>query len=151
MTDIDPTSTIPVLDLEMLHFRRRHGDIEAFGTWYGPENRPCLVLMRRGDYGADTARVTPCIFPQANAWIFSEEIGDPREAVHSLASMAHHLGLSAFQQLDMFRLLSIVRENLQDWITIPPKPKDKVEVKADAILTDRTTGKEKHAEIMGDV
>lgn len=150
MSNLDFDSTIPALDLEMYHFRRSYGDIEAFGTWFGRERRPCLVLLRKGDYGRGAERVRPCVFPLENAWIYAESVGDPIAAAHSLARMAPYLGIDLTSTLQMTRLMSIMRDLMGDWLSIPPKPRDKMEVRADAILTNLETGKTRTAEIMDD-
>lgn len=140
----------PTLDLTRYAWRQKHGDLVVFGTWrYDADENdwvPCMVILpalfRRG-------YAVPCIVTLDLAWIWSEEEGDPRYAAEIAAQFCEALGLPVTLS-NGIRILSIVRDHIEDMVKrIPPKPPEKVVV-ADAILTNER-GKQLHSEIVEDV
>ncbi|BBZ94313.1 hypothetical protein BRDID11004_47840 [Bradyrhizobium diazoefficiens] len=146
----------PALDLTKYAFRQQHGDITVLGTWWlGDKDRaegywPCLVLvptfrMMIGD------SYVPCVVTLDLAWIWSEEHGDPAFALDTAMSFAQSLGLEVSRHT-CFRILSIIRDHIEDLIKrIPPRPTSHQDFVADILITDKTTGRERHAEIKDDV
>lgn len=136
-------STRIALDLTRYAFRRQHGDITVYGTWFGEQQRPALVLVP--SYREGFERVTPCVVPLENAWKWSEEVGDQQDAVQTAFQFAECLGLDGFNRFTLLRILSIVRDELGELLKIPPKPTEAVVV-ADAFRTDEN-GNVRHFEI----
>lgn len=131
------------LDLTKTHFTQQHGDITVHGSWYGEQQKPCLVLVPSFRMGFE--KVTPCIVPLESAWAWSEEEGEPRHTVQMALQFASCLGLDGFNRFTLMRILTIVRDHLGDLMKIPPKPHD-FAVVADAFRTDRD-GRVHHIEI----
>ncbi|MCE7797865.1 hypothetical protein LWE61_15035 [Sphingobium sufflavum] len=130
------------LDLTRYHGRFRHGDITVYATWFGDELHPCLVIVPTHMEGHE--KVTPCVVMQRNAWIWTEEIGEPRHAVRTSFQFCQHLRITPSPQM-CIRITSIIRDHLGDLLTIPPAPFERVVV-ADAVRID-SDGKEHHAEV----
>lgn len=132
------------LDLTKTHFEHRHGDITVFGTWFGRERQPALVLIRTDRIGSEGA--IPCVIPMRLAWLWSESAGDGAHCACSSIIFAENLGQNTANVRDVMRITSIIREHIGDLLTIPPTPEHRVIV-ADAIRIDRESGKQHHAEI----
>lgn len=128
------------LDLTRYAFRHQRGDLTLYGTWFGKDNpRPCLVLT------ATYRRTVPCVVLLENAWLWSDEVGDPGHCARSSVNFAQYLGLDYTNQITCMRVTSLIQDHLGDLIAMPPKPNERIVV-ADAILTDEH-GKERHAEV----
>lgn len=135
----------PILDLAIWHRRQQHGDISTFLTWLGDTRRtPALVLVRTGRLGHEGA--IPCIVPLTRAWVWSEDIGDPRQAARATTDFAASLGLNPHNPTDCIRVMSIIRDHLGDLVLMPPKPVE-ARVVADAIRIDEN-GREHHDEVI---
>lgn len=139
----------PAMDLSKYAWRQRHGDVIAYGTWWlGDKDRaegywPCLVLLRDGG-GA------PCVVTLDLAWIWSEEEGSPEFALETAKSFALSLGLTV-DWPNIYRITSIIRDHLEDLIKrIPPRPTSHQDVVADILITEKQSGRERHAEIKDD-
>lgn len=134
------------LNLSQYHFVQRHGDLTAFGTWYGTEQqRPALVLVRTNAV-ISHERVTPVVIPMDNLWIWSEEVGDPAHCAQACYRFAPSLGLDPYNSVSMMRIASIVRDHIGDVMSMPTEPTGEFRVVADALMTD-ADGKETHKEI----
>jgi hypothetical protein len=133
------------IDLNLTLWSRTKGDITVYGTWIMTTGRPCLVLLRT-DWKPG-AQAIPCIVPLDQAWLWDENTGDPVHAAHTTVQFAHALGLNVLNPREMIRLTSIIREHLGDLLRMPPLPDTEAEVVADAIVTNRVTGKTIEAEI----
>ncbi|MBI1202619.1 MAG: hypothetical protein GC182_08930 [Rhodopseudomonas sp.] len=135
-----------VIDLTKNAWVKRHGDLTVFGTWYNDREDgwlPCLVIL-------PTFRpATPCVVMMDLSWIWSEEAGDPAWAADVSSGFAESLGLSPDKKT-CIRIAMIIRDHLGDLLTIPPRPADAMQIVADAIVKTQD-GKERHAEIMGNV
>lgn len=139
----------PAIDLTRHHWRHRHGDIDAYGTWFlgadsGP--RPCLVLIHAHNY----ARTTPCAVRLEDAWRWSEEIGDPADAARYALAFAEALGLGATPSAAI-RVRGIIVDHLGDLINMPPMPNAMREatVIGEAKVTSREGGEVvKHHELV---
>lgn len=128
------------LDLTQNAWKRQHGDITVYGTWYGEHLKPCIVLVP-----AHRQIVKPCVVLLDNAWMWSEEIGEPGHCARTAMVFAEYLGLDHLSAMTVQRIASIIRDSLSDLIGIKPKPTDNIVV-ADALWTD-TDGKRRHAEV----
>jgi len=137
-------STRIVLDLTKHHFCRKAGDLTVYGSWYGEQNRPCLVLVPANH--SDANSYAPFIVPIDNAWIWSEEVGVPALQVESASNACRALGMDFLNRFTLLKILCAIRDNMGDLLKMPPKPTESVIV-ADAFRTDHATGKVKHIEI----
>lgn len=140
------------LDLSKRAWLKSHGDVTAIGTWIVIEgrHRPCLVLIRTAEEMSD--HTMPCVVTVDKAWIWSEDIGDPRLAAHMAFGFAQALRLSEHDPHTIIRIAGIVHDHLGDLLHIPPyRPADNANVVAELTVTDRNTGKSREAEIDIDV
>lgn len=132
------------LDLTRYAFKRTFGDITAYGTWYGKEHDPVLVLIPT--YRQSHEKTTPCVVPLTNAWKWDEMMGDPEGCAHTCVKFASLMGFDPLSRITAQRIASIIRDNIGDLLHIPPKPVEHMEVVADAFMTDES-GKTKHLEV----
>lgn len=142
----------PVINLSQWHWRARHGEIEAIGTWYGPAADPCMVLIRARDFGASVERSIPIIIPYGQSHVFSDFLGDEQEAIARVMRMLPALRMDTSFQ-NVVRVLGIIQDHLGDMLLIPVRPPtgDREAVGV-AIRTDRESGKTTEMEITaGDV
>lgn len=133
------------LDLTQYHRRFERGDITAFLTWFGGKHKPVMVLVNTHRLGGDNC--VPVVIPQENAWIWTEEKGDAKEAAKSAFVFAHALELDPYNRITLIRIASTIRDYIDDLVMMPPKPTTEIVV-ADAFRTDRNTGKVTHQEII---
>jgi hypothetical protein len=109
------------LDLTRHHWRHRHGDITAYGTWWLGEDsgpKPCVVLVptyRR------MSEVAPCVVLMEQAWVWSETAGDPVHAAKVAMAFVDALGLSPTPQ-SCFRVRGIIIDHLDELCMMPPMP-----------------------------
>lgn len=146
------TSTRHAIDLRNTHFTQRHGDLDAHGTWnlIDEEEEPCLVLIRARDHGRNPERVTPCMIPAADMWMYDDVIGDPKVAATNCVVMAGLLGLPE-HPLSVMRVRSIIQGHIGDVLAMPPRPDINRRVMADMIVKNPDTGQVQHVEITDDV
>lgn len=112
------------LDLTRYHFRRQLGDVTVFGTWWLPEDSgpvPCLVLLPTHVRAADA---TPCVVMIADAWRWSEAIGDPVDAAQQAFRFAQMLRLNTSSINSVFRVRDLIHDHLGDLLAMPPMPDD---------------------------
>lgn len=134
------------LDLTQVAFEKHYGDITIFGTWFGKDRRPALVLMPTAYIGVPG--VTPCVVPLSHAWRWTD-IGEPQHCARVSVMFAESLGLSPHNIPTLMRITSIIRDHVGDLLMIPPKPTERVVV-ADAVRTDQD-GREHHSEVFAHV
>lgn len=133
------------LDLTQYHRRYERGDITVYLTWFGGKHKPVMVLVNTNRLGGDNC--VPVVIPQENAWLWTEEKGNPQEAARSAFVFAHALDLDVHNRITLIRIASTIRDLIDDLVMMPPKPTTEVVV-ADAFRTDRNTGKVTHQEII---
>ena len=142
----------PILNLEHRHFTHKRGDITVIGSWYYDADEgarlPCLVLVPTNIWGSK--KITPCIIPTKNAWLWSEEEGDPAYCAASVVAFGMALGISVHNEVSCMRVLSLVRDYMGDLLTMPPAPAEGATHTADAIWKDEH-GKEHHREVFDHV
>ena len=119
------TDTRHTLDLTRFHYKRAHGDVTVYATWFlfgeGEGWRPVLALLPT-DEGAVERGARPYVVPMNNTWVFTEDgLGDPLQAARSCAIAAVCMGFEPLPVRCM-GILSIIREHLGTLLTIPPKP-----------------------------
>lgn len=134
------------LDLTQVQFEHRYGDITLFGTWFGQERRPALVLVPTAMIGHPG--VVPCVVPLKHAWMWSK-LGDPAYAVINSYHFANSLGLAAHDPMTCMRITTVIQDNLGELLKIPPKPTERTVV-ADAIRVTED-GREQHSEVTENV
>lgn len=139
------------IDLSLRHFTHTHGDIFVIGSWVviDDRHRPCLILIRTGDEAND--HCIPCIVTVDSAWIWSEDIGDPRQAARQAFQMLQALRLNEHDARNAIRVHSIINDHLGDLLTIPPYTPRLSEVVAELVVTDNRTGKTREVEIRDNV
>lgn len=135
------------LDLTQYHWVREYGDITVFGTWFGRERAPALVLVPTNKLGSEY--VIPCVVPLAAAWAWDDERGDGAHCARTCVLFAANLGFNPSDHMRLFKIRSIIADNVGELVLIPPKPTEAVVV-ADAIRTDEY-GREHHSEIIENV
>lgn len=137
-----------MLDLTKCHFTKIYGDITARGTWMdlGEGMRPVLVLHRSDTEGTD--RLRPCAVTMDKLWVWSEDVGDKRQAIFFAIGFAERMGFDFTDKRVVHRILTIVHDNLGDLISIPPFPNSERRIVADAVITDTSTGRTREAEII---
>lgn len=134
-----------VIDLTRYAWRREQRGFVIYGTWMhrtDGQYEPALVVTP--NRAVSHERTTPFCIPLRNAWIWSEEEGDPRHCARTSAAALHEMGM-AVSNLACIGLTMLVRDHLGDLQHIPPRPGERV-VAADAIITE-ASGKQRHAEI----
>lgn len=142
----------PVLDLTKYAWTQQHGDLRVFGTWRYDEDDnqwvPCLAIVPAHVF-LSAERVIPCIVTVDLAWIWSEEHGNEAFAGSIIGDFLATLNMAPTRE-NGYRLLSIIRDHLEDLIKrIPPRPPEH-KVAADAFVTFES-GKVRHKEIVADV
>jgi hypothetical protein len=131
------------------HYLPHDATADLIGTWCGENNTPCLVLVpsRRRMSHENTE---PAILRLPNAWIYSDDVGDPVAAAEEVFGMIQAMGMTFTALLGM-RVLSLIRDHLEDLVKMPPKPDGIQHVVAEMMITDEETGKERLVEVRGDV
>lgn len=139
------------IDLSLRYFTHTHGDIFVIGSWVFMDgrNRPCLVLIRTGDEQSD--HCIPCIVTVDKAWVWSEDVGDPREAARMAWEFIQALRLDENDQRNFIRIASIIHDHLGDLLTIPPYTPRLSDVVAELTVINQRTGKITEVEIRDDV
>lgn len=142
------------LDLSEYHFKRpvlMGGILSAYGTWWHDEGKhePCLVILRAGEEGSPYT--VPCVVLLKDAWKWSEEAGMPGYGHKWATRFAATLRFNENDLKTVFGVLSIVRDQLGDLISIPPyrRLKDLDPVSADVTIRDRDSNRSKEIEIRG--
>lgn len=139
------------LDLTRRHFTRERGGITIIGTWISIEGRwrPCLALIRTGDEYSE--HTVPCVVTVDKAWIWSEEIGDPREAAQTAFKFMEALRIDTNDKRNAIRLAMLIADHLGDLLHIPPFRPEPGAVVAEVTMTERETGRVREVELRDDV
>jgi hypothetical protein len=142
------------IDLTRCHASHERGDLALHLTWWlddaGAGPRPCMVLLpARGPWDL----VAPCVVPLAQAWVWSETIGDPVRAALTAVAFAEAMGFDPTPMMAS-RIRSLIVDHLGDLLAMPPMPASmrEAEVIGEAKVVDREAGTVvKHHEIVGTV
>lgn len=140
----------PCLDLTRNAWKKNHGDLDVYGTWYWDEDDsqwvPCLAIVPAAVV-LHFERVVPCLVPIDHAWAWSEEEG----GWDYVASTAIHFCSALRMQPDaksVFRIVDLVRNHLEDLLKrIPARPKDDDELTVTADAVAKIDGKSHHTEV----
>lgn len=138
----------PMLDLRHIHKQMIRGDILAIITWNRHTAAGCLVLLPAIRRGAE--RPIPCIVDEANAWRWSDTIGEIHHQEEVASLFAAALGLPPSPK-SIGRVMGIIRDLVDDLANIPPMPTDAEVHVADAFARNLETGEEIHQEIRAHV
>ena len=156
MDNLEPAPSYrPAIDLTEWHRPpRRFGDVLVYYTWLrlADEWQACLVLVPATSITRND-RVVPCIVPMATAHKWAEETGDFQDCLITAGHFCANLGFNPFNPANPFKIISIIRENLHDLLTIPPKDASNSREKlivADMEVTNHTTGKVEELEVRDD-
>lgn len=131
------------LDLTQSAFVKSRGDLTLYGCWHGERLRPCLAVTRTNHRGV------PLVIELDSAWKWNPDDPDanPRMVAPMITAFLNKNGMDATNLMTHHRVLSLIHDHLGDLIRMPVKPTSNVVV-ADAIRTDRSTGKTFHQEIV---
>lgn len=135
----------PVLDLSKAHAEHVDGEITVIFTWYGEtveDSEPCIVLLPTYRILAP-GHYKPCVIALSSAYKYH----DARYLWESAGSVANILGLGASAT---FKVAEKIQGALLQLIKMPPKPVEKTNVVADAVMTDER-GRQTSAEIIEEV
>ncbi|WP_425643241.1 hypothetical protein [Agrobacterium tumefaciens] len=137
----------PDLDLTKRVWTYKRGGIIAIGTWLRLEQqfRPCMVIIPADREYDD--RLTPCVVTGDNAWIWSEEVGDPIQAAQTAHQFAETLGLASHDKRTVIRLAMFIQDHLGDLLSIPPYQNPDQQTVAEITMRDPNTGRTIEAEI----
>ena len=132
------------LDLTQPAFEKRRGDLMLYGAWYGKNLRPCLVVIP----AFKTYKPVPLVIEVDDAWMWNPDDPDvdPRRNAQLVGAFLKQNGMDFANSFTAMKVVSLIHDHLADLVHIPPKKGDVVVV-ADAIHTDRETGKVYHREI----
>lgn len=132
------------LDLTQSAFVKRRGDLVLYGAWHGKKLRPCLVVLP-----TKATNAVPLVIEVDDAWSWNpDDIDvDPRRNARLVGQFLKHNGMDFTNHFTAMKVVSLIHDHLGDLLRIPPKNSLEVVV-ADAIQTDRDTGKVTHREII---
>ncbi|MRX32817.1 hypothetical protein [Aminobacter sp. MDW-2] len=141
----------PTLDLTKRHWTATRGELMAIGSWIRLDDRwrPCMAIIRTGDDGSE--RAIPCVVTIDKAWIWSEEIGDSREAARSMVGFLEALRLNPQNFRNHHRVFSLIADHLGDLLKMPPYQADRSTPILDVTIQERETGRIREVEISEDV
>ena len=133
------------LDLTQPAFQKRRGDLMLYGAWHGKTLRPCLVVFP----AFRIEKPVPLVIEVDCAWKWNpDDIDvDPRENARLIGAFMRSNGMDYSNPFTAMKVAGLIHDHLGDLLAIPPKRGDDVVV-ADAIHTDRDTGKVTHREII---
>lgn len=134
-----------VLDLTRYHFRRQSGDITLYGSWLRDEEggwEPALVLVPTHQK-VSYERTRPCCIALSSAYRYDE----PSYLLQRAMEFNRALGFTDTLS-NVHRLASLIYDNLQELIELPPRPVREIYVGADAVMTDQDSGRTVEAEIL---
>ena len=145
----------PALDLSEWHRPpKKYGDVLVYYTWLRLQDewQACLALVP-ATVMTSNKRVVPCIVPLSMAHKWAEETGDELDCMISAGHFCANLGFNPFNRKNPLKVMRIVRDNLHELLTIPPRDeryaREKV-VAAHMEVTDNATGKVKEIEVRDD-
>ena len=137
------------VDLNKRHFAYDIGDVRIYGSWCGPEKRPCLALVPRFEIIGKSTK--PFVIPVDHTYLWWDKTADFEHIITQSMKACECLGLDANNPKNVVRLSLLIQDHLGDLLAIPPMQSEKSDqlVLADLVVTDEH-GKQKHAEIRDD-
>ena len=114
----------------------RYG-LTAVGTWAKIDERwrPAIVILR-----TNQPQYQPCVIPLDSAWQWSP-IGDPYPRARA---MLPRLGIDPWNDDNVFKLISMVQDRMDDLVKMPPRPpeaEEHVDPVAEVTIDNPITGK----------
>lgn len=100
----------------------RHGAITALLTWTLHNREPALVLVP-SDKPRRPGVIIPCVIPLASAYKWNPASNDApamRELYKVLRMFAPALSLNPDSDRDLFTMIRIVQDHLDDLVALPP-------------------------------
>lgn len=142
----DGYDTKPAFDLSVFHSRQVHGDVVIWISWDRITGEPCLIITPNINRPGHE-RITPCVIPLSEYWVWNEMIGDEERCAMTLALFSDALGLNSTRRRVVGALYSAIRAELDELRKCPPMPRDDREKVAEMLVRDNATGKESTKEI----
>lgn len=138
-----------MINLKYRAWTRVVGDLTVIGTWMKTDDnqhRAVMCIIRTGEEQSE--HTSPCVVTADKAWIWSEQIGDPRQSAHITASFLKALRIDITMR-NAIRLTSIIHDHLGDLLSIPPFSTLGVDtaVVADVTRIDMETGEIHETEV----
>lgn len=132
------------LDLTQSAFVKARGDLTLYGCWHGKALRPCLVVLPTYHKPG-----VPLVIELDTAfqWNPDDPDVDPRQNSRLVGAFLRANRMDFTNPFSAMKVVSLVHDHLSDLLRLPPKPAQIVVV-ADAIRTDRDTGRTIHEEII---
>jgi hypothetical protein len=106
-----------ILDLDKRVWSHSRYGLTIIGTWVRIDGRwrPCMAIVR------NHADPRPCVIPLENAWMWSDEIGDP---VMHAQEILLRLGVDPHNPDNVGKLVGLVNSRMQDLVAMPVRPPD---------------------------
>lgn len=132
------------LNLTQSAFVKSRGDLVLYGSWHGKKLRPCLVVLP-----ANRSNAVPLVIEVDDAWKWNPDDleVDARRNAQLIGQFLVQNNMDFRNAFTSMRVVSFIHDHLGDLLRIPPKNAAEIVV-ADAIRTDRSTGKVSHQEII---
>lgn len=107
-----------ILDLTKRQWSASRYGLTVIGTWVKIDQRwrPCMAVVKN-----DARQLLPCVIPLEKAWTWSETLGDPDTHAYNILL---RLGVDPENPLNRNKLISLVNDNMQALIEMPPRPVD---------------------------
>jgi hypothetical protein len=143
----DRIELFPAFNLSMCQNTYERGDIKVWMTWNFETGRPCMVLtpnVRK----IRPSRVVPCVITldTIHKWMEDAPKDARVDAAATAIGMSQALGLPPSPH-SALRVMSLIRDYLEELVHMPPVPSYSQITRADAIITDPNTGKQYHKEV----
>lgn len=140
----------PVLDLSNREWVKNHGDLTFIGTWIEIEgsHKACMVIIRTNEERHEATM--PCVITADKAWVWSEDIGNPRQAAHIAVGYLDALRMERSPR-NMIRIASLIHDHLGDLLSIPPYTTRETYVAAELTITNKNDGSVREVEVVENV
>ena len=140
----------PVLDLSNRVWEQNHGDLTFIGTWIEIEgsHKSCIAIIRTNEERHEATM--PCVVTADKAHIWSEEVGDPRQAAWIATGYLDALRMERTPR-NMIRIASLIHDHLGDLLSIPPYMPRETYVAAELTITNKNDGSVREVEVVENV
>jgi hypothetical protein len=136
------------LDLTKYTHKQVHGEMTLYMTWFSEDGtvedaEPCIcIIPTRGKLG----HFRPAVIALSAAYKYDI----PEVLANNSREFAKTLGLGD-RPNTVFKIATLIHDHLLDLIKMPPKPVENVVVGADAVITNKETGKSIEIEVKDNV
>lgn len=141
-----------VIDLSLVAWERRYGDLTVLGTWVLGTGRPCLALVATSKWQRwprSREGLIPCLVPVDHAWRWDDHIGDPTHIARVTFDFAAGMGFDPMDPVRCMRIAMAISDSLGDLLSMGPMPSSEKRTVADILMIDQDTGKTREAEVRG--